>query len=100
MREPVSLGDRADVAEGLAERVRVQGDDPRAGWQIVSATARTSSMLTAQTGHSSWVTMRSGSSVAQALRVELVDRLAALGALAHGGVDLAGAQARRAARRA
>ena len=29
---------------------------------IVSATARTSSMLTAQTGHSSWVTMRSGSS--------------------------------------
>ena len=61
---------------------------------IVSATARTSSYETAQTGHSSWVTIRSGSSSCRRVGVELVDRLAALGALAHGRVDLGRAQAR------
>ena len=38
------------------------------------------------------MTIRSGSSSCELLLVELVERLAALGALAHGAVDLAGAE--------
>ena len=53
-----------------------------------SATARTSSNETAHTSQTAWVTIRSGSSSSQRVLVELVERLAAPGALAHRGVDL------------
>ena len=54
---------------------------------ISAAIARTSSTETAQTLHSAWVTIRSGLEVAQADAVELVDRAALLGQLAHRAVD-------------
>ena len=58
-----------------------------------AAIARTSSTETAQTLHSAWVTIRSGAQAAQAGLVELVDRAALLGQLAHRAVDLVGRQA-------
>ena len=60
---------------------------------IRSAIARTSSTDTAQTLHSAWVTIRSGCRSRSAALVELVDRAALLGQLAHGAVDLVGRQA-------
>ena len=60
---------------------------------ISAAIARTSSTETAQTLHSAWVTIRSGLRSRRPTLVELVDRAALLGELAHGAVDLVGREA-------
>ena len=52
-----------------------------------SATARTSSNETAHTSHTACVTIRSTSSASSVVLVELVQRLAAAGPLAHRRVD-------------
>ena len=58
-----------------------------------SATARTSSNDTAQTSQTACVTIRSTPELLERALVELVEGLAASGALAHRGVDLGGRQA-------
>ena len=97
-RESVSWAIVRTSPKDSPERVRVEGDDLRAAGDRLGDRAH---VVDAHGAHRA---QRLGDDevgleVAQALGVELVDRLAALGALAHGGVDLGRAQARRAARR-
>ena len=83
------LGERADVAEHLAERVRVERDHLRLGLDplrdrddvVVGDRADRAQRLRDD---------QVGLQLAQPRLVERVDRLALLGQLAHGAVDLAG----------
>ena len=84
----------------LAERPRVERDDLRARPAAASAIACD---LVVADGADRAQLLRDdqvGLELAQQLLVEAVDRVAALGALAHGGVDLAPSSGRAAARRA
>ena len=92
------LGERADVAEHLAERVGVERDDPRVGGHLLGDRAHVVGR------HRAHRAQRLGDDqvgleLAQQRAVELVDRLPGQRALAHGGVDLGRAQPGRAARR-
>jgi hypothetical protein len=88
------LGDGAHVAERLAERVRVERDDARLGGDrardlahvVVADRADRAKLLGDD---------EVGLEVVQEIGVELVDRLAALGVFADGGVDLGRRQVRR-----
>ena len=89
------LGDRADVAHRLAERRRVQRDDPRLLGQLGGDAA---DVVVGDRAHRAQLLGddQVGLELGAAARlVERVDRLAALGALADGGVDLRSVEARR-----
>ena len=89
----VRLGQRADVAERLAQRVRVERED--LGRRVHPPGER----LHVVVGDGAHRAQRLGDDEvrgerAHAVLVELVDRAALLGELAHGAVDLAGREAR------
>jgi hypothetical protein len=88
------LGDGAHVAERLAERVRVERDDVRVGRDRAGHLAH---VVVADRAHRAQLLGDDevGLEVVQEIGVELVDRLAALGVLADGGVDLGRRQVRR-----
>jgi hypothetical protein len=88
------LGQRADVAHGLAEGGGIERDDPRGRGQLGGDPAHVSR---GHRAHRAQILRHDqvGLELGQQVLVQHVDRLAALRALAHRGVDLGGAQARR-----
>ena len=90
---PGGLGDRADVAHRLPERVRIERDDPG---PARDALGDLDDVLVGDGAHLAQLLSDDEvrSQVAQAALIELVDRQSLLGALAHGRVDLARAEPR------